>query len=111
MLDPGEPSKYQPNINTYMNELSKSFLGEGDHLTVVALDKSNGTLCAITMFKKSTYDPSLMEPLPLLQIHSNILQTTRQNIWELSYCGRSVNKNRKCLGDICITKTSFLLHS
>ena len=92
MLDPGEASKNQLNINTYKNELSKSFLGEGDRLTVVAFDKSDGTPCAIAMFKKNTYDPSLMEPLPLLQIHRDILQTTRKTIWELSYCIRSVDE-------------------
>ena len=111
MLDPGEASKNQLNINTYKNELSKSFLGERDRLTVVAFDKSDGTPCAIAMFKKNTYDPSLMEPLPLLQIHRDILQTTRKTIWELSYCIRSVDKKGKCLGDICIATGLEALHN
>ena len=111
MLDPGEASKNQLNINTYKNEVSKSFLGEGDRLTVVAFDKSNGTPCAIAMFKKNTYDPSLMEPLPLLEIHRDILQTTRKTMWELSYCIRSVDKKGKCLGDICIATGLEALHN
>ena len=111
MQDPGKASKNQVNINTYKNELSKSFLGEGDRLTVVAFDKSDGTPCAIAMFKKNTYDPSLMEPLPLLQIHRDILQTTRKTIWELSYCIRSVDKKGKCLGDICIATGLEALHN
>ena len=111
MLDQSEPLKYQPNVNTYKNELSKSFLGEGDGLTVVVFDKSNGTPIAIKMLKKKTYHPSLMEPLPLLQIHSNILQTTRKTVWKLSYCIRNVDKKGKCLGDICIATGLEALHN
>ena len=80
-------------------------------LTVVAFDKSDGTPCAIAMFKKNTYDPSLMEPLPLLQIHRDISQTTRKTILELSYFILSIDKKGKCLADICIATGLEALHN
>ena len=61
-------------------------------LTAVAFDKTDGTPCAIAMFKKNTYDLSLMDPLPLLQIHRDISQTTRKTILELTYFIRSIDK-------------------
>ena len=89
------------NANTDKNELSKSFCAEEDRLMVVAFDKSNDSPCAIAMFK-TLNDLSLMEPLPPLEIHRDILHTTCKTMWELSYGIQRIDKKGKCLGDICI---------
>jgi len=68
MLDPGEALKNQLTINTYKNKLSKSFVGEGDRLMVIAFHKTNNATSSIVMFKNTLYDLSLMEPLTSLQI-------------------------------------------
>ena len=101
MLDPSEASKHQLNVNTDKNKLSKSFCSEEDQLTVVAFEKTNDSPRAITMLK-TLNDLSLMEPLPSLEIHRDILHTTCKTMWELSYGIQRIDKKGKCLGDICI---------
>ena len=75
MLDPSEASKHQLNVNTDKNQLSKSFRAEEDRLTVVTFEKTNDSPCTIAMLK-TLNDLSLMEPLPSLEIHRDILHTT-----------------------------------
>ena len=102
MLDPGKPSKYHLDVNTDKDELSKSFRAEEDWLTVVTFDNTNNTPCAIVMFKKTLDYLSLMEHLPSLEIHRDILHSTHKTMWELSYGIRSIDKKGKYLGDSCL---------
>ena len=110
MLDPSEASKHQLNVNTDKNKLSKSFCSEEDRLTVVAFEKTNDSPCAITMLK-TLNDLSLMEPLPSLEIHRDILHTTCKTMWELSYGIQRIDKKAKCLGDICIATGLEMLYN
>lgn len=104
ILDPREASNQQMNVSTYRHEISELFSPKtNDRLTVVALDKATNTPCGIATFKKSAYDPSLIQALPSLQIHDSVLNINRKTLWELSYCIRRADKKGKCLGDICIS--------
>ena len=109
MLDPSEASKHQLNVNTDKKELSKSFCAEEDRLTVVAFE-TNDSPSAIAMLKTLNV-LSLMEPLPPLEIHRDILHTTCKTMWELSYGIQRIDKKGKCLGDICIAAGLEMLYN
>ena len=79
-------------------------------MTVVAFEKTNDSPRAIMMLT-TLNDLSLMEPMPSLEIHRDILHTTCKTMWELSYGIQRIDKKGKCLGDICITTGLEMLYN
>ena len=111
LMDPNEASKNHLNVSAYKSELLNGFSGKGERLTVIAFNRTTNTPCAIAMFKKTSYQPSLMKPLPSLDIQRDISHTTRKTMWELKYCIRSIDNKGKSLGDICIAAGLEALHN
>ena len=69
----------------------------------IAFEKATRNPCSIAIFKKTSYNPSDIWPLPLVELCDYISNTSRKLMWELSFCICRADKKGKSLGDLYMT--------